>query len=215
MKKYFMILCFLTIFSPAHAVLLGQHQIVRSDVFGTVTGGSDSLRIYLAVSEVVPFNSFDPSTAWVFGGNTSALNDPFNLVVRETDVGSTFTTNALEPGFAEVATMLTDGELDSIISMIGVPDFVGGSGRPYDETEIFNGDPGFSGVDLFGNILNSISITINSVTIDPGEYLVTPMSYNIDYTIRFEGTSVPEPSGLFLIGIGLLGISFIRRINAT
>jgi len=201
----------LAVGGAAHAAVLGTEDFTSS---GGISDIFNEFKVTLAIgpASVGPGpNASSPATnAPLFGGTS----------ITSADVGRTFTvTQDTDPNFNNFAALLTDGKPDKVTLSLGSGSldraglFLSKSGR------LFGGD-----TDLFGNTINSVSLRLNSLTLDtPGtnpnnDGIWTDFSF--DGTVTVDGqpvatppaTPVPEPtSALSVLALGAFGPGLLLR----
>ncbi len=157
--------------------------------------------VYITVNYAMGFSGLFPlfdSASWGVG-----------------DVGTTRTlTQATDPDFSNFVERLTDGDLEQIVFWLGATPR-GTSGYGMLEPDFIYGNPADPRVDLHGYRIDSISLFMNSLTIDSpggdpnGDGQWTDV--NSTFTLSMNGEPVPEPSPIILAILGAGALSTTRR----
>lgn len=174
----------LVIGGAAHAAVLGTEDFTSS---GGASDIFNEFKVTLAIGPATvgpgPNASAPATNAPLFGGTS----------VTPADVGRTFTaTQDNDPNFNDFAALLTDGRLDRVTLSFGSGSlgisglFLTKSGR------LFGGNP-----DLVGNTINSVTLQINSLTLNTpgtnpnGDGIWTDYSFN--GTVIVDGQPIADP----------------------
>jgi hypothetical protein len=146
------------------------------------------------------FTEVRPRIAYEF---SEGVFDPIifgSLQIGTSSVGSTFIADSSDSGFADFVNHLTNG-LNEPLRFV-----VEGWGLGTNESNIL---PGLYGPDLYGAVIDSINLHINSLS------FTYPAStyFNFDATVTVNGEygKVPEPATMLLLGSGLLGLWGARK----
>ncbi len=194
-----------------------QAAVIGTEDFTSSGGASDifnEFKVTLAIGPATvgpgPNASAPVTNAPLFGGTS----------ITPADVGRTFTvTQDNEPNFNDFAALLTDGKPDKVtlsfgsgsLGMSGI--FLSKSGR------LFGGNP-----DLVANTINSVSLQINSLTLNTpginpnGDGIWTDYSFNGTVSVNGQpiadppATPVPEPtSALGILAFGAFGPGLLLK----
>ena len=212
MKKFLVVLCWIVSFlfvlllhAPgiSHATPLAEFEINALGGFGSITYGDPRVTLKLVLTDSDDFIS--SNRYFIFE----------DVILESSIIGSTFiATSATDPGFDAFAAVLTDGEDDYFWAGGGHPMFSGyGLGGQGWESDLLSGEPGFTGVDLNGNHIGSISLTINNFTIEDMPYGAENelIGYEWSWNATVSINPVPEPATMLLLGTGLIGLAGIGR----
>jgi hypothetical protein len=140
-----------------------------------------------------------------------------NLILTTSDVGRIFTVNENNnPYFNEYIQFITD-RIDGMVgyghsfpdAIQGVPG-VSGSYIGLSESHFFLGMAP-NGIDLQGYLIDSATLSINSLIFDVPGRNPNGDGYWIDYEIDMSLSFVPEPATVCLLGFGALGLLRKRR----
>lgn len=134
-----------------------------------------------------------------------------NVIVRREDLGVTFVaTPENDPGFAEVARYLTDGQRQQL-AITASPTGVAGSSEC---SKLHRDHTCASGIDLQGNVIERITFTLKEwYVVSPGRDPLGDGIWHDEYSayrLTIEGYPVPEPWGLMLAILGVVGIGLVR-----
>lgn len=167
-----------------------------------------------------PFVGSPPSSAdfFIFFDDPITVADPDSKPLSETVSKSSTPTqvvwNSTDAGFSVAVAWLTNGTDD--IFGAGY-EYLSGSGGTNSQLEsgAFASDPGFSNPDLMGSVIETITMDIflfeNYVAeAFPGAGYDL-LNTNIAGQIIIEGTPVPIPAAIYLLGAGFIGLAGLRR----
>jgi len=204
----------LTFLAGAVSIALGTAQVVQAAVLGTedftLSGGTDDIftefKPTLAIAPAAPgVTSSAPATSAPLFVGTS---------ITPADVGRTFTaTEANDSNFNNFAALLTNGKLNKVTLALGAGTL---GNSELSLTKV--GDSFGQNVSLFGIAIDSISLQINSLTLNtPGTDLNgngawTDYSFTGTAVIDGEPVPVPEPiSAISTLAFGIGVIVFGRK----
>lgn len=192
----------LAIGGAAQAALLGTENFDTG--LGTNDFPSDNYEVNVRIAPgsltMKTYSIFDPSYPTLFKGT---LINPGN-------VGQTFTATANDPAFNDFAARLTNKQINSIGLIFGLPNpetSREGAGTLYASRN----KAGFGNYpDLSGSIIDSISLQINSLTVEPVEAGRERAGGNFTLSVFGQlpniSQPVPEPAAtLGLLAFGVLG----------
>ena len=133
----------------------------------------------------------------------------------EADIGDTFAADSTsDPDFADVASLLTNGEDNQMSFALGGSE--GGVILGQSESDFFTGLDPRLGVDLFGYEVTRITFRIDHLAFLPDVDSSREGAGDIEgrFTYGFEGEPpppIPEPATLALVGSGVLGLAAKRN----
>ena len=197
----------LTFLAGAVFTALGTAQVTQAAVLGTedftLSGGTDDIftefKPTLALAPAAPSSSAPATTAPLFVGTS----------ITPADVGRTFTaTEASDPNFNDFAALLTNGKLNKVTLA-----FCTGTLGNSDLSLTKVGDSFGQNVSLFGSTIDSISLKIDSLTLDTPGIDVNGTGAWTDYsfvgTAVIEGEPIPVPEPISVISTLAFGIGVI------
>ncbi len=155
-----------------------------------------------------------------YENNMDFVNTIFDSIPFDpTNVGQTITVNDTnEPDYNSFVIWLTNGVNDVIVTENCFYQNLGCAGDLQEESSLFGtSNTSQNGIDFQGYIINSISFTLNALTLstpgsDPnrnGNW--TDYSLKGRFTVEVDTASVPEPSTLLLLASGLAGVIALRK----
>lgn len=153
---------------------------------------------------------FTVSFGWFPESSYSERSVVFDLILSTADVGQTYTVSS-GPEFDEAIVSLTNGINEYIYCDTRGSQLQGPPGGGWGSLEslIFFGDAtGANGIDFAGYDINSISVTINTLTFDTpgsnpnGDGLWTDIEFNATIAV----TKVPVATTAWFFGSGLIGL---------
>lgn len=189
-----------------------QAAVLGTRDFSNAGGSADIFKDYQLTLTIGSTSDRYPANAPIFDG----------LKVTPADVGRTFTVNAsTDNDFNQFASFLTDGKPDGMLMKTGLGSS-GTSGGSLGVSGNFGDKP-----DLAGHKIDSISLRINSFTLDSsgtnpnGDGIWTDESFNATLIVEGEplqpaATSVPEPStavGILVFGACSTSLLCKRKRN--
>ena len=167
---------------------------------------------------LTPITQFNPGLWYESGPSGTLMARIFaGLIVDMGDVGTTFVaTPQNDPGFAQFASLLTDGNEQWLFMTSGAP---GGAGGTSECNQFYLDHTCTMGVDLKGNEIERVTFTQKawynvSPGSDPGGDGIWTDVYGA-YRITIEGHAIPEPGTAALVAIGLLGVGVSRAGRRT
>jgi len=141
------------------------------------------------------------------------------ITINSTSIGNQYSININDPNFGDAASLLTNNVDDFIgtktmFNYSATPPVIYLSGvlGAGHESGSLSG-LGFNGTDFYGSTIDNIVLTVESFSSDYAfnPRIGTGVSTEYSYRIEYEQTPVPEPSTIFLLGSGLIGVVIFRR----
>jgi hypothetical protein len=169
--------------------------IVKADMIGSmnITATAGGAKTFSSIRLEIYHGPYSSSAARLF-----------NIILSEYDVGNTYTVSSGTDFDAAVA-MLTNDIDDLITVKESTLDSLFGWGLgDYESSRFSFSDPSDpSRVDFSGYYINSMSLTLNSLTFTHSATSVYT-TFDLDGTVTFDGTVVPVPGSVLL---GVLGLT--------
>ena len=179
-------------FSATLISLFTFYPVARADIIATRTN--------VMAGSTLTANTFEVK----FGVTNSIFE---TLTLSAADVGQTFQiTQTQDPDFNSLVSSLTDGRSETLNFQLSFNNFGSiANGISAPEKVFFSQLPaGNNGIDLQGFNIDSISLRIDSVSIN------SP-NYSIRTTILVDAITVPEPSVGVLVFLGAMVLGRYRK----
>lgn len=120
----------------------------------------------------------------------------FEQTFSEADAGTTLVFDS-GPIFDQAADLLTNG-VDDFVTV-----FVGPMSQTFNESAFFSLTP-----DFYGNQITSVVANLDTIQITPMGQVYSTYVAQVDFSgsLEIHGQSMPEPNGLLLAAISILGV---------
>jgi hypothetical protein len=136
------------------------------------------------------------------------------------DLTATTLTVTTAPGLTNPTTLTVDITSSafsfpsgSLTSLLTVNNLIGTDAGPFHMNVLLNGalSAGLSNTFTGAGTANKGPISVTALNSDTAEFLLTftAAGQSVDATIEIVGATVPEPSSVALIGVGLLSLGFV------